>query len=147
MNEEIDFEAECALLKKQFEDQGDRTTVLHAILLAWANHHAVPDWAGAELARIRQQAADGNINSWDDVFGKPWGSGQQRGAQRRAMAGTAYLAVRKMIDDIAKARQGKEPPINNELFEKVVKRHNLQFGRSTLAKLYARVARAVRDRS
>jgi hypothetical protein len=142
--EEIDFEAESAAFEQQYE-AGDRAALLHVIVAAWAHRQAVPEWAGAELARLSMRADDGNIASWDDVFGRPWGSGQQRGARTRGRALGAYLAVQDQIAEETRTT-GKRPAIDNELLERAAKRSGVG-GRSTVEKLYALVTRAVKAKS
>jgi hypothetical protein len=144
MSEEIDFDAESAAFKKQYE-AGDGAALLHMIVAAWAHRQVVPEWAGAELMRLCIRAGDGNIASWDDVFGKPWGSGQQRGARTRGRALGAYLAVQDQIAEETRAT-GKRPPIDNELLERAARRSGIG-GRSTIGELYALVERAVKAKS
>jgi hypothetical protein len=137
----IDFAAESYRFEEQYFWYREGIDLLDAVLLAWRHRQLVPDWVGQNLARIRQQGRDGNIESWDDLFGKPWGSGQQRGAWTRTRAVGAYLAVQELIAEEA-LTTGKPPAIDSALFERAGRRSGIG-GRSTVAELYSLVKRAI----
>jgi uncharacterized protein (DUF433 family) len=139
-DEAVDFDLESEENRKSYED-GDTTALLRMLEHCALFRRAMPEWASFEFDSIYRAALAGGIQSWDDVFGRPWHPKRPR-AQRRAVSTEAQKwAVWKRVRDLHEG-EGK-PPIDNALFERVGRETGVG-GKSTVAALYVRVERAVR---
>jgi hypothetical protein len=119
---------------------GDKQAIWRAIIYCAAHDIRPWEWLRERLLQIDNAAEAGALKSWNDVFGKPWGKGQRRGAENWALRFRVHQAV---LDE----KNRTDQPINNDLFDCVAKK--FKFKRSKVAELYARVndalERAVRD--
>lgn len=133
---EIDPKAELHLFKKRYE-QGDKLALTDAIVLCQLNHEPLPEWILNELASLTVEGRAGKFPSWDDVLGKPWGEGQQRAA--RTNARRWEVAAELLV------RMGRGDKMIAETFEDVGRATGVG-GKSTVARLWSPVARAIKHR-
>jgi hypothetical protein len=109
-------------LRKDFEE-GDKRALFEAICWAGAS---LPDWVRKGLREAHERFECGDINSWEDIFGKPFPGKSRKTAQNRALGINIWVEVRRRID------QGQ--PIDEHLFEQVGKSFDMKH--STVSKLY-----------
>jgi hypothetical protein len=135
----IDHDAESANFLAAYE-AGDKQALWQAIIYCAMNRIPAFGWLRNCLYAIDNDAEAGKVDRWDDVFGKPWGKGQQRRARNWAQRFKVHGAV---VDEQRRTGQ----PINNDLFDRVAKK--FKFGHSKVGELYAGVKdaieRALRD--
>jgi hypothetical protein len=98
--------------RSYFED-GEKDALLFAIVFAARNDVPLPRWAAEAYLVIWQRAREGEIKSWDEVFGKPWGKGSRRAAPLRAWRRS--LQVWRRIKQLSEAGE----PITDDLFARV----------------------------
>jgi hypothetical protein len=142
MSDEIDPAAEADAFLQAYA-AGDKRALWQAVVYCAAHRIPLWDWLGDGLLLIDNAAEAGEIRSFDDVFGKPWGRGQRRGRQSWAKRYKVFDAVRKAATGGGTLKAGEELPINNKLFDQVAKK--FKFKRSTVGRLYAPLVRAIRD--
>src|SRR5262249_15284543 len=87
-------------------------------------------WVTNALRDNFDRARNGEIESWEDVFGKPWGRGQRRAALTRRRQVELWWQIRTL-------REKEGVAINNELFERVGKDFGLS--RSVASRFYYEV--------
>ena len=95
--------------REDFE-AGDKNALLWVVMTCAQSNWKMPEWAREALYDIYWRGASAEIESWDEVFGKPWRRGQRRTAQTWAKQPDIWLRVRKLHKAGAS--------INNELFER-----------------------------
>jgi hypothetical protein len=69
--------------REQFE-AGDKDALLWVLMICSQRNWRLPEWAREEFYTLYWRGAWGEMKSWDDVFGKPWGGGQRRAAIARS---------------------------------------------------------------
>jgi hypothetical protein len=122
-----DFSEDLAAERKSFE-KGDKAALLRILWLCAAHRLPLPDWAGDAIAAACFAAWDGEIESWDDVFGKPWGDGgQRRAVQTNSRGVEVWTRVRRLVDEEGAA-------ITNDLFDRVGEEFGLS--RPIISRLY-----------
>jgi len=121
-----DFSEDLAAERKSFE-KGDKAALLRTLWLCAAHRLPLPDWAGDAIGFACFAAWDGEIESWDDVFGKPWGDGQRRRVQTQSRSIDVWTRVRQLVGEEGAA-------ITNDLFDRVGKEFGLS--RSIVSRLY-----------
>jgi hypothetical protein len=97
--------------REDFE-RGDKHALLLVIYTCAECRWKIPQWATVAFVDMYMRGLYAEIESWDDVFGKPWGDGRQQ-RTARSEAATPYIFKRVM----QLHREGA--PITNELFERV----------------------------
>jgi hypothetical protein len=112
--------------RERFE-AGDKAALLWVIMICAQTNWRMPEWAREAFYEIYWTAASGEIESWDDLFGKPWGPGQQRAAVTNHKAPYIWRRVRLL-------HTKEDAPIDNELFERVGKEFGVS--RSVASRLY-----------
>jgi hypothetical protein len=105
---------------------GDGRALLEAVALSLACRMPAPEWVIEAFFSIWEDALDGKIARWDEIFGRPWGPGT-----RKAAAGSFdEIRVWFRVDELAK--QGRS--ITNDLFEEIG--NELGLSRSKVSRLY-----------
>jgi len=115
--------------KKRFE-AGHREILLRTVFAYAEAKRPMPQWVTTALRDISWRAMNGEIESWEDVFGKPWGRGQRRTALTRRRQLELYWRIRTLHE-----KEGAS--VNNELFERVGKDFGLS--RSVASRFYYEV--------
>jgi hypothetical protein len=139
-DERIDFASHCKENGAGFE-AGDRTALLRMLVQCAFDRRAMPEWAVSALVSNYLAALAGEVQSWDDVFGRPWQQERPRAQLRSVRTRMWKWEVWKRVHELHKG-EGK-PPIDNKLFEKVGRQLGIG-GKSAVAALYGEVERAVR---
>jgi hypothetical protein len=111
---------------------GDKQILLWAIDDYAQRGQPIPDWAARALNEVIYRAAQGELDSWDDAFGKIFASMQKRRAQTLARMLDVYYRVREL--------HAEGHAIDNDLFECVGKELKLTAsGKTSVQELYLRV--------
>jgi hypothetical protein len=105
-------------------EEGDKRALFEAI--NW-DQKGLPDWVKKALGNAYWRFKDGDLKSWEEVFGKPFPGKSRKRARQRARALEVWTEVRLRIN------QGQ--PIDEHLFEQVGKKLGLG-GHSTVSALY-----------
>jgi hypothetical protein len=63
--------------------RGDRRRLLWFISVCFMNNRVVPKWAQEEFLAAQRKVYGYEVESWDEVFGRPLKKGRQREAARR----------------------------------------------------------------
>jgi len=111
--------------RKDFE-AGDKNALLWVIMICCQCNWRMPEWAREAFYDIYWRGLYAEFESWDDVFGKPWGGGQRRAITRHKQK---YIWARVRI-----LHKKEGAPINNELFERVGKEFGVS--RSVASRFY-----------
>jgi hypothetical protein len=113
--------------RERFE-AGDKGALLEVISICAESKWRIPPWASLAFSEICQRAWSGEVKSWDDVFGVPWGDDkrQQRAIRTESKAPHVWVRIKKL--------RGEGASITNELFDRV----GAEFGlsRSVVSRLY-----------
>jgi hypothetical protein len=64
-------------------DRGDKSALLWFFSWCFLNCHVVPKWAQEEFLAAHRKVYGYEVESWDEVFGRPLKKGMQRAAARR----------------------------------------------------------------
>jgi hypothetical protein len=112
--------------REEFE-AGDKDALLWVLMICSQCNYRMPEWAREEFYWLYWRGARGEFESWDDVFGKPWGPGQQRAAVTNHKGFDIWGRVRTL-------HTKEHAPIDNELFERVGKEFGVS--RSVASRLY-----------
>jgi hypothetical protein len=94
--------------------------------------HELPDWAKQALTDAWDRYSDGTLESWDEIFGKPF-LGKRRGSSDRAVAARqlkVWTEVRRRV------YQGQS--LGDDLFEAVGRDLGIG-GKSTVNRIYYEV--------
>jgi hypothetical protein len=105
---------------------GDKGALLWVIMICAQADWRMPEWVREAFNELYWSGAAGEFDSWDDVFGKPWGTGQKRSAITNNKGVSVWCRVQTLHDEGA--------PIDNNLFERAGKEFGLS--RSTVSQLY-----------
>jgi hypothetical protein len=136
----FDFNLYAQENRKSYEE-GDKAALLRVIEQCALFRRALPEWASHSFDSIYRAALAGKIESWDDVFGRPYqqekGRAQQRSVRTQSQKWQVWTLVRELHEG-----EGK-PPIDNALFERVGRKLGIG-GKSMIADLYGQVERAAR---
>jgi hypothetical protein len=116
-----EFEKRCS--------EGDGTAALQALHVAYKLEEPIPEWAIRALSEICLKGIWGEVDSWDDLFGKPNTKGQWQ-RFRRDMDNAV-----KVWNLVAEAKARGEP-IDNGLMETIGKDEGLG-GKNKVWELYA----------
>jgi hypothetical protein len=138
-DDRIGFDLHCEENRKSHE-AGDRTALLRMIAQCALFRCTMPEWASGAFVSIYRAALAGGIQSWDDVFGRPWEQEGPRAQQRTVRTQARKWAVWNLVHEL---REGEGKPIDNALFGRVGRELGIG-GKSTVASLYGRVERAFR---
>jgi hypothetical protein len=139
MNDEpLDFDLSSEENRKSYEE-GDRTALLRVLMQCVLFRRPLPEWAARTFDLIYRAALAGEVQSWDDVFGRPWQQGSHRAQQRAVRTQSQQWQVWKLVRELHEG-EGK-PPIDDALFERVGRELGIG-GKSTVKVLYGRVERA-----
>jgi hypothetical protein len=123
------------LIKADF-DAGDGAALLRIVRFCSIYGWPLPGWAGQAFDSICARAEQGDVASWDDVFGKPFAGKQRRAVQTRSRRYEVWGKVRDIVE-------AESAPVTNELFERVGRELGIG-GKSTVSDLYYEVDQAVR---
>jgi hypothetical protein len=127
MSEDGDWR--LSLLDEEYElwKNGNKPALLSVLHFCAEECFPLPGWAADALTQIFVRASYAEINSWDDVFGKPWrGAKQRRRAQTESRSFRVWERIRSLAD------QGDS--ITNDLFDRVG--IELGLSRATVSRLY-----------
>lgn len=107
---------------------GDLGAMLDAISACANGGWVMPDWLADAFEHAHSAVRNGEKRSWDDVFGKP----HKKGARLRSLQQDRSLSYRVCRAVII---QGREQPIDDELFSAVGKQFGI--GATKVKKYYA----------
>jgi hypothetical protein len=118
-----------ARAKKQY-DQGDKTQILECLNLCFVWHEPTPPWLEQAFANAYGAKSEGKIKSWDEVFGRPFKKGTQpaREYYKKRIVNDLYKRVVERHDG------GAGEPIDKKLFESVGKEFGV--GGTVASELY-----------
>ena len=128
--------------KGSLEDRfnaGDNQILLWAIADCAQNKQPIPEWATDALTDLLYRAVQGDVASWDNVFGKIFRGVQKRRAQTLSRMLDVYYRVCEL---------STQAPIDNALFKRVGKELNLTASsKTTVQELYLRVKAELESQS
>jgi hypothetical protein len=126
------FPAEGTLEGRFNHGDGDKQILLWAIDDAAQRGLPIPPWAARALNEVIYRAAEGELDSWDEAFGKIFAGIQKRRAQTLTRMLDVYYRVREL--------RAEGHAIDNNLFERVGDELRLHAsGKTTVQELYLRV--------
>lgn len=131
-----DVEDYSVEVRRAFE-KGDRRALLRMLWFCVLYRWPAPDWAANVFDAFYRAALDGDIESWDDVFGRP--------NTREATGDTSQTANRRFAI-WGKAKEISEDegvPINDLLFGRISRELRIDDAKQA-AEMYEEVERAVR---
>jgi hypothetical protein len=64
-------------IRSSFE-RGKKSVLLDAVYWCLLYRLPLPEWANEAFRAAWDRARNGEIDSWDEVFGKPWGDGRRK---------------------------------------------------------------------
>jgi hypothetical protein len=67
-----------ARYRRSFERDGVKSALLDAVYFCALYRFPLPKWAKEAFEAAQGRAKSGEIDSWDEVFGKPWGEGRRK---------------------------------------------------------------------
>ena len=67
-----------ARYRRSFERDGVKSALLDAVYFCALYRFPLPKWAKEAFEAAQGRAKSGEIDSWDEVFGKPWGKGRRK---------------------------------------------------------------------
>jgi hypothetical protein len=112
-------------------DCGDKRALFEALCIC-GEYRPLPEWVVLAIRAGRRKFEDGQLESWDQIFGKAYPGKSRKTAVAKARAGYVWAEVQHLKN------QGH--PIDSELFEEVSRRIKKNRGytmkRSTVANLY-----------
>ena len=123
-------------VRRAFEG-GERRALLRMLWFCVLYRWPAPDWAANAFDTFYRAALDGDIESWDEVFGRPDSPAPSGGGTQTA---TRRYAVWGRAKDIAEREQ---VPINDQLFGRVARELDIDNVTQT-REMYEEVERAVR---
>jgi hypothetical protein len=83
-----------ARYRRSFEGDGDKSALLGAVYFCAKYRLPLPEWAGEAFEAARDRARSGEIDSWDDVFGKPWGDGRRKARWMKSRSAQIWFDVK-----------------------------------------------------
>jgi hypothetical protein len=119
------FEDDSRRFRSAYE-AGEKIALWKTIVMSAIHKSAIPDWAASIIDGADGYVISGELNSWNELFGKPR-------LQSRSVLRARHLshAVYYRIKDL----QLRGTPINNDLFDRVGKELGIG-ARETVRKLY-----------
>lgn len=78
--------------QRHFE-AGHKSALLETIFYCACLGIPLPQWAKQAFEAARGRARDGELGSWDEVFGKPWGEGRRKAQWMKMRGSKIWLAV------------------------------------------------------
>ena len=100
--------------RARYED-GDKLRLPYALGYCIDNHHPIPPWLATAFAEARRKVFMDEVESWDDVFGRPLKKGEHLAKQRKDAEIGASLFCR--VEERHSAGENKD----NDLFYSVGK--------------------------
>jgi hypothetical protein len=88
---------------------GDGRALLEAVALSMACRMPAPEWVAEGFMSIWEEACGGQVASWEERFGKPWGYGTRSAARSRP------AVVWWRVDELVTSGRS----ITNQLFEEI----------------------------
>jgi hypothetical protein len=132
-----DVEDYSIAVRRAFES-GDRRALLRMLWFCVLYRWPAPDWAANAFDTFYRAALEGDIESWDDVFGRP-------NTPEASVGGTQTANRRFAIWGMAKEMvERDQAPINDELFGRISRELHIE-NKKQVAELYEEVERAVRS--
>jgi hypothetical protein len=120
--------AKSALLRLQrVYEGGDHRALVEALAVCACNQLPLPEWAVKAIRVAYRQFETGKLESWDDVFGRPYPGKSRKGTVTKSRSGEVWREVRRLM-------QQEQPPTDEYLFERAGKKLGMR--RSTVSKLY-----------
>jgi hypothetical protein len=122
---------------------GDDQILLWEINCCAQKRQEIPKWAADALYERLFRMAKGGVNSWDDVFGKPYADDKQRrGMTTRAQMFDAYREVIKLQ---AENKNNKKKNMkSHDIYEEAGQRLTPKQNGDVVKKLFGDVNRAIK---
>jgi hypothetical protein len=81
---------------QKFFEGGEKGALLEAMYFCFREGAPLPIWAKDAFEAAYDRATDGEIGSWDAVFGKPWGKGRRKARWMESRGREIWMAVRTL---------------------------------------------------
>jgi hypothetical protein len=106
-------------LRLRYEN-GDKHALFNALYYCGYFKRTLPEWAAEAMANAHSKFVNGQIKSWEDVFGESFPGKRRAGLETSTRSFEIHGEVRRL-------REEGGMPIGQELFEEAAK--NLKIGR------------------
>jgi hypothetical protein len=121
---------------KRRYNEGNKHALLETIVYCNVRQIPLPSWVDEKFLQAKALLETGKLESWDEIFGKPYPKGMTRtGAHTRSLATEIWIEVRQLHQ-----QDPKKYPLAEGLFEtvgrKLGKKVGRKLGKSTVSKLY-----------
>src|SRR5262245_12218982 len=107
-----DFQALALELKDDYEN-GHKPALWSVIVLAATGQSIIPDWARDVIMNAHTAVREGNVRSWDDIFGSPLPPGTRQGSLR------TKAHQREVYERVLALHRDEGLPIGDVLFARV----------------------------
>ena len=93
---------------------GNKHVLIQALVMCLLSRRALPSWISKELWHAFELFSKGQLNSWEEVFGKPFPGRRRKGTSTRLKAREVSIRVRELreeganLDDLLFEEVGKE---------------------------------------
>lgn len=134
-----DLSADFLEANKRLFESGNQWSLMQSICVCAREGRPLPRWAADAFVSAFEKIERAEFNSWDRVFGTPYGKGKHLSAIRKRKK-QAY----KVVSCIKQIRQdAPETPIDDELFFRVGKK--LGLGKTLASQYYYDMVNAFGD--
>jgi hypothetical protein len=107
-------------------ESGDNRALVGVLDICADGQLPLPEWAAKAIHVAYRQFETGKLESWDDVFGRPYPGKSRKGTVTKSRSGEVWREVRRL------KQQGQ--PTDEYLFERAGKKLDLR--RATVSALY-----------
>jgi hypothetical protein len=117
--QESQYDAEFQERIKDYESgfrRGDEYALVNALRYCAMWCRPLPSWVAKKICRAHSQLRDGELRSWNDVFGKPFPGKRRKGILTRRKAVHVWHDVRELHEKESRR-------MDDSLFEDVGKRY------------------------
>ena len=81
---------------REFFESGEKHVLLGAVYFCLIEDLPLPIWAKDAFGAAYERGTDGEIGSWNEVFGKPWGKGRRKARSMETQGRDIWRAVRTL---------------------------------------------------